>query len=95
MNDNTVLQFTSKDCKNNVHSNCHSSWTGLGFNIICSCICHGQKSAASLIKNKTCTGLSIGNNREEMTLEQHVVEPACSNPSSQNQSSQQHEVAVR
>ena len=95
MNDNTILQFTSKDCKNEVHSKCHSSWTGLGFNIICGCICHGQKSQASIIKNKTCTGLSNGKNREKTVLEQQVARPACSNTSSQNQSVQQHEVAIR
>ena len=89
MNENTVLQFTSKDCRNEIHSKCHSSWTGLGFNIICGCICHGQKSAVSINKNKTRTGLSIGNNREEMALEQQVVRPACSNTLSQNQPSQQ------
>lgn len=95
MNENTVLQFTSKDCKNEVHSKCHSSWTGLGFNIICGCICHGQRSAVSITENKTCTGLSIRNNREEMAIEQEGVQPACSKASTQNQSSQQHEVTIR
>lgn len=95
MNENTFLQFTSKECKNKVHSKCHSSWTGLGFNIICGCICHGQRSAVSITKNKTRTELSIGNNREEMALEQQVVRPAHSNTLSLNQPVQQHEVAIR
>lgn len=90
MNENTILQFTSKDCKNEVHSKCHSSWTGLGFNIICGCVCHGQKPAASIIKNKKCSGLSTGKNKGKTTLEQRVARPARSNTLSQNQSLQQH-----
>lgn len=91
MNEDTILQFTSKECKNKVHSKCHSSWTGLGFNIICRCICHGHRSAVSIIKNKTSTRLSIGNG-EKKALEQQVVEPACSNTSDQDRPSQQHEM---
>jgi hypothetical protein len=62
MNDNTVLMFTSKDCKNEVHSKCGSKWTGLGFNIICGCICHEQKPVVS-------------KKQEEMELERQFVEP--------------------
>lgn len=41
------------------------------------------------------TRLSTENNRKEMALELKVVQPVCSNTSNQEQSVQQHEVAIR
>jgi hypothetical protein len=83
MNENTVLQFTSRDCKIGIHSKCHSGWTGLGFDIVCSCECH---SGIDGINNQDQSRrLSAGNNRKEMALEQQVAQSICSNTLSQNQ----------
>jgi hypothetical protein len=92
MNENTVLQFTSKDCKNEIHSKCHSGWTGLGFDIICGCKCHTKISGIS--NQVQSTRLSTGNNRKEMALERQVVRPECSNTLRQNQPTRQHEVML-
>jgi hypothetical protein len=38
-----ILEFCSKYCKNNIHSQCHAIWNGLGFEVICNCVCHVKK----------------------------------------------------
>ena len=43
---NSVLEFRNKDCKNNNHQNCASSWNGFGFEFHCSCNCHHKKEEA-------------------------------------------------
>jgi hypothetical protein len=62
-------------------------WDSISFAVV---YVMDKKSA----ENKTFTGLSIGDNREEMALEQQVAQPACSNTSRQNRPSQQHEVLL-
>jgi hypothetical protein len=37
------LEFLSKACKIDKHSECFSAWEGLGFLITCYCLCHKQK----------------------------------------------------
>ena len=64
-------------------------WDSISFAVV---YAMDKKLAATLIRNKTCTGLSIGNNKEEMALEQQVAQPARSNTLSQNQPTQQHGV---
>jgi hypothetical protein len=45
MNTDTILDFVSRECKNRWHQDCFGKWDGLGFEIICSCICgHKTKS---------------------------------------------------
>jgi hypothetical protein len=80
MNKNIILQFTSKDCKSEIHSKCHSGWTGLGFDIICGCKCHTEMNVID--DQVQSTRLSTRNNRKEMVIEQQVVEPECSNTNS-------------
>jgi hypothetical protein len=41
------IDFGSKQCKNNQHDSCYGSWTGLGFHILCNCICHKIKNEAT------------------------------------------------
>jgi hypothetical protein len=43
---NSVVEFRSKDCKNNNHQNCAGSWNGFGFEFYCSCNCHHKKEEA-------------------------------------------------
>jgi hypothetical protein len=38
-----VADFVSRDCKSNLHQNCHGKWKGLGFEVICKCQCHNKK----------------------------------------------------
>jgi hypothetical protein len=40
---NSIVEFRSRDCKNNNHQNCAGSWNGFGFEVYCSCICHHKK----------------------------------------------------
>ena len=63
--------------------------TGLDWDSISFAVVYAMDKNQRLIKNKTCTGLSIRNNREEMALEQQVAQPARSNTLSQNQPTQQ------
>lgn len=39
-----VIEFLSKECKNNTHQKCYGNWTGLGFRVNCSCHCHKRSS---------------------------------------------------
>ena len=43
---NSIVEFRSKDCKNNNHQNCAGSWNGFGFEVYCSCYCHYKKGEA-------------------------------------------------
>jgi hypothetical protein len=43
---NSIVEFRSKDCKNNNHQNCAGSWNGFGFEVYCSCDCHHKKEEA-------------------------------------------------
>jgi hypothetical protein len=43
---NSIVEFRSKDCKNNNHQNCASGWNGFGFEFYCSCYCHHKKEEA-------------------------------------------------
>lgn len=40
------LQFFSKDCRNDKHSECSACWEGLGFVATCDCTCHKQEQKA-------------------------------------------------
>ncbi|MGH9981220.1 MAG: hypothetical protein ACRD6U_06680 [Nitrososphaeraceae archaeon] len=40
MNKQKFLEFNSKYCKNGIHPQCYGKWTGLGYEVICNCICH-------------------------------------------------------
>jgi hypothetical protein len=61
---NQILDFESKNCKQNDHNSCASKWHGLGFDIICNCRCHKKEMAlhlddrplgnASTIKGAVC-----------------------------------------
>jgi len=35
-----LIEFCSKHCKSNIHSQCHEVWNGFGFEVICNCSCH-------------------------------------------------------
>jgi hypothetical protein len=43
----SIIKFTSKDCKSNRHKNCANSWNGFGFEVYCSCYCHHKKEDCS------------------------------------------------
>jgi hypothetical protein len=38
-----LIDFCSKDCKENMHEKCCGSWYGLNTSIICNCMCHSKK----------------------------------------------------
>jgi hypothetical protein len=39
----TIVDFLSRECKNDLHSKCQGQWQGLGLNIICRCDCNHKK----------------------------------------------------
>lgn len=43
MNENAIIEFNSKECKERRHSDCPRKWEGLGFIALCDCICHRKK----------------------------------------------------
>ena len=43
MSEQELLEFCSKNCKNNSHSLCIGQWEGLGFKVQCSCECHKKQ----------------------------------------------------
>lgn len=46
MNETCMIEFRSRDCKNYVHNRCDGTWHGLGYDIICDCVCHKKKDLA-------------------------------------------------
>lgn len=50
MSDKVKIEFKSKECKHDNHINCVRLWTGLGFTVLCNCMCHEdspEKDASS------------------------------------------------
>jgi Zn ribbon nucleic-acid-binding protein len=42
-----LVDFLSKDCRNNNHVDCYGKWQGLGIEAICCCKCgHNKKEKA-------------------------------------------------
>jgi hypothetical protein len=42
-NNNTcIIEFQSKNCKQEQHNNCSNKWIGLGFTVTCTCNCHKE-----------------------------------------------------
>ncbi len=35
-----LVEFVSKQCKKEEHIKCCGLWEGLGFKVLCDCICH-------------------------------------------------------
>jgi hypothetical protein len=56
MNKEKLIEFCSKDCKNNIHSHCHEIWNGLGFQVICNCSCH--KKVEMLDENSSLSNIT-------------------------------------
>ena len=44
----TIIDFISKQCKDNLHGECSGRWKGLGFEIICACKCNHNKNDQAL-----------------------------------------------
>ena len=44
MTPGNLLQFISQYCKNKDHNGCCGLWEGLGFKVLCNCICHRNNS---------------------------------------------------
>jgi hypothetical protein len=38
-----VIDFRGKGCKDNDHQKCYGTWIGLGFQVVCNCLCHHNK----------------------------------------------------
>lgn len=44
----TVIDFISKQCRNDLHYECNGRWKGLGYEIICCCTCNHYKNRQAL-----------------------------------------------
>jgi hypothetical protein len=65
MNNSTILDFLSKHCKANKHSECVGRWNGLDIEVLCYCNCHSkeeeeEKQASALVEEPHANAL--GNN---------------------------------
>jgi hypothetical protein len=52
----TLLDFLSKDCKNNNHRYCDGKWQGLGIEVICNCTCDHNNNKYKKIQQVFCAG---------------------------------------
>jgi hypothetical protein len=48
MSDDIIIEYRSKDCKDNKHNKCAGKWTGLGIQVVCNCPCYHNKKEGSL-----------------------------------------------
>lgn len=63
-----VIDFKSKQCRISQHSLCHRSWTGLGFQCACECICHKGKNIAIVGVGEPAP-IAIGTSASEVSKE--------------------------
>jgi hypothetical protein len=65
--DKHSLDFVNRECKDSSHDKCHGSWQGLGYEVICSCVCHYQEGISTDIENvnKKGTGRPAQHQRSE------------------------------
>ena len=45
-----IIDFLSRECRTNNHSSCNGKWMGLGYYVICRCLC-GHLSKCSRVKS--------------------------------------------
>jgi hypothetical protein len=58
MTSNAFIDFSSRDCKLNLHQKCHGKWHGFGFEVFCSCSCHNNgKNALDQVGSQTSNAL--------------------------------------
>jgi hypothetical protein len=49
-NNNTcIIEFESKNCKQEQHNNCSNKWIGLGFTVTCICNCHKEIDKKNIV----------------------------------------------
>jgi hypothetical protein len=48
MNSLKEIRFTSRECKNGMHKDCHYAWHGLGLEFRCICECDHYKKMGML-----------------------------------------------
>lgn len=49
------IDFTSRDCKESSHDECHVSWQGLGYEVVCNCACHKKDDKSH--QEKICSAV--------------------------------------
>ena len=65
MTQNNSLEFVTRYCKQGPHSECHGSWTGLGFNMNCNCICHRKNMWQSEVVGPDENAISVNLSSKE------------------------------
>lgn len=59
MTSNNLIEFHSKQCKDDKHLNCESRWEGLGFTILCTCTCHKEERGVTLVARPVSNAAGI------------------------------------
>lgn len=44
----STLDFLSKNCQQDKHQDCGFKWSGLGFEVVCRCLCHSSKKLEAI-----------------------------------------------
>jgi hypothetical protein len=60
MNSANVIEFMSDGCKTKLHKDCLYKWSGLGFQVVCSCPCHIERLDHESLSNKSCDSGDVG-----------------------------------
>jgi hypothetical protein len=53
MKSNIMVEFNSKECRSNRHSDCARQWKGMGFIALCMCTCHKEEEIDFNVDEKT------------------------------------------
>ena len=48
MNSPNEIRFKSRECKHEMHKDCHYAWRGLGLEFLCMCECGHYRKKGSL-----------------------------------------------
>lgn len=52
-----LIDFKSKQCRENQHTVCSNKWNGFGFEVVCNCSCHKKE----LMLDESCSLSNIRN----------------------------------
>lgn len=64
---NAIINFISRDCKNDKHNDCCGIWQGLGLEVLCDCKCHKKKRTTGVSRGWRTTSNAIVSLTQEPT----------------------------
>jgi hypothetical protein len=71
MNSLNEVRFKSRECKNEMHKDCHYTWHGLGLEFLCICECghYIKKEGLEQFVQSECSNTS----NQKQSVQQHEV----------------------